>query len=133
MKDVRYWKMIQAQEEAEEEARWEAKCELEDRMNAKTPSKKVWSEEEIMNLIQTNDKVLYGALKKLYACQTVDEQREEATKERNGKGFNGVDASFLSSVAEFLLKRGYLTDKQKVCVRKRLVKYNKQLTLLANA
>lgn len=94
---------------------------------------KVWTEEEIKNLIQTNDKVLYGALKKLYACQTADEQRAETTKERNGKGFNGVDAPFLSSVAEFLLKRGYLTDKQKACTRKRLVKYNKQLTELANA
>lgn len=133
MKDTRYWEMIQAQEEAEEETRWEAKCELEDRMNAKTPSKKVWSEEEIRSLIQTNDKVLYGALKKLYACQTADEQRAETTKERNGKGFNGVDAPFLSSVAEFLLKRGYLTDKQKACTRKKLIKYNKQLTELANA
>lgn len=94
---------------------------------------KVWSEEEIKTLVQTNDKVLYGALKKLYACQTMDEQKVGETTEHNGVGFNGADSKFLSSVSEFLIKRGFLTDKQKACVRKRLVKYNKQLTKLANA
>jgi hypothetical protein len=94
---------------------------------------KVWTEEEIKELVQTNDEVLYGALKKLYACQTADEQNAGETREHNGKGFNGADSKFLSSVSEFLLKRGFLTDKQKACVRKKLVKYNKQLTRLANA
>lgn len=95
--------------------------------------KRVWTEEEIRDLVQTNDTVLYGALKKLYACQTEDERADQETKEHNGMGFNGVDAPFLSSVAEFLLKRGFLTDKQKMYTRKKLVKYNKQLTRLANA
>ena len=93
---------------------------------------KTWTSEEIKNLVQTNDKVLYGALKKLYACQTADEQASGETHEHNGKGFNGVDASFLSSVSEFLIKRGYLTDKQKVITRKKLIKYTNQLTMLAN-
>lgn len=94
---------------------------------------KVWSEQEVKELIQTNDKVLYGALKKLYVEQTKDEQRVGETTEYNGVGFNGADSKFLSSVSKFLIKRGFLTDKQKACVRKRLVKYNKQLTKLANA
>ena len=93
---------------------------------------RVWTEEEIKNLVQTNDKVLYGALKKLYECQTVDEQQIGETKEHNGVGFNGVDSKFLSSVSEFLIHRGFLTEKQKVATRKRLIKYNKQLTRLAN-
>lgn len=97
------------------------------------PSKKVWTEEEIKNLVQTNDKVLYGALKKLYACQTDEEQCDGTTHELNGKGFNGVDAPILSSFCEFLNKAGFLTPKQKAVARKKLVKYNKQLTLLANA
>lgn len=95
--------------------------------------KRVWTEEEIKELVQTNDTVLYGALKKLYACQTADEQSSKETKEHNGVGFNGFDAEFLSSVAEFLLKRGFLTEKQKMYTRRKLVKYNKQLTKLANA
>ena len=93
---------------------------------------RVWSEEEIKELVQTNDKVLYGALKKLYDCQTMDEKQEGATRHYNGKGFNGADSRFLSSVSEFLIRNGFLTEKQKYVTRKRLVKYTKQLTGLAN-
>lgn len=95
-------------------------------------NKRIWTEDEIKNYIQTNDTVLYGALKKLYACQTADEQATGDTHVVNGAGFNGLDAPILSSMAEFLLKTGFLTPKQRVIVRKKLVKYNKQLTKLAN-
>lgn len=94
---------------------------------------RVWTEDEIKNLIQTNDKVLYGALRKIYAEQTADEQAEGQTNHHNGVGFNGVDAPILSSFAEFLKKTGFLTPKQKVIARKKLIKYTKQLTRLANA
>ena len=99
----------------------------------KQAEKKVWTEEEIKSLVQTKDKVLYGALKKLYAEQTADEQNSAQTTYRNGAGFNSVDAKFLTSTSEFLLKTGFLTSKQKAVVRRKLVKYNKQLTRLANA
>lgn len=95
-------------------------------------AKRTWTEDEIKTLVQTNDKVLYGALKKLYNEQTSDEKAAGETKHNNGVGFNGADSKFMSSVAEFLIKRGFMTDKQKYCVRKRLVKYTKQLTRLAN-
>lgn len=95
--------------------------------------KRVWTAEEIADLIQTNDTVLYRALKKLYAEQTRDEQMSGETTHRNGIGFNGVDSRFLSSVAEFLNRTGSLTAKQKVVTRRMLKKYNKQLTRLANA
>ena len=130
-KDERYWRMVQAQEEAEEEARWKAKCKMEDLEHAK--AKRIWTEDEIRKLVQTNDKVLYGALRKLYAEQTADEQRDGATKHHNGVGFNGPDSQIMSSFAEFLIRTGFLTDKQKTVARKKLVKYNKQLTKLANA
>lgn len=93
---------------------------------------RVWTETEIKELIQTNDKVLYGALKKLYDCQTADEQAAGQTHEVNHMGFNGVDAPILSSFCEFLNKTGFLTDKQKLLARKKLIKYTKQLTHLAN-
>lgn len=96
-------------------------------------SAKVWTEDEIRELIQTNDVVLYRALKRLYACQTEDEQRAGQTKIYNGVGFNGADSRFLSSTAEFLNKTGFLTTKQKAVVRKKMIKYTKQLTRLANA
>lgn len=96
-------------------------------------TQKIWTEDEIKQLVQNNDKVLYGALKKLYGEQTTDEQNSHETKEHNGVGFNGVDAPFLSNVSEFLIRNGFLTDKQKYYVRKKLVKYTKQLVRLANA
>ena len=94
--------------------------------------KRVWTEDEIKNLVQENDKVLYGALRKLYSQQTMDEKSCGDTIEHNGVGFNGADAKFLSSTAEFLNKTGFLTDKQKFVVRKKMIKYTKQLTRLAN-
>lgn len=93
---------------------------------------RTWTKEEIKILVQTNDKVLYGSLKALYNCQTVEEKNTKDTVEHNGKGFNGVDAKFLSSCAEFLIKNGFLTSKQKIIVRRKLIKYNNQITKLAN-
>lgn len=93
---------------------------------------KIWTEEEIRNMIQTDDRVLYRALNRLYQCQTEDEQRQCRTTHRNGVGFNGVDGKFMTSICKFMITRGYLTDKQKYCARKKIVKYTKQLTALAN-
>lgn len=95
-------------------------------------SKRVWTEDEIRQLVQTNDKVLYGALKHLYACQTESEKSTASTHVHNGAGFNATDAEFLTSICQGLEKYGRLTDKQKAVARKKLVKYNKQLTRLAN-
>lgn len=94
---------------------------------------RIWTEDEIRELIQTNDKVLYGALRNLYNEQTEDEKAEGDTKHNNGVGFNGADAKIMSSFAEFLKRTGFLTPKQKAVARRKLVKYNKQLTKLANA
>lgn len=101
-------------------------------MSTTTTTTKTWTKEEIKTLVATNDKVLYGALKQLYARQTADERELKETNCQNGLGFNGVDAPFLTNVAEFLLKTGFLTDKQKVITRRKLVKYTGQLTKIAN-
>lgn len=95
-------------------------------------SRRIWTEDEIRDYVQTNDKVLYGAIKKLYDEQTADEKVAGETKYYNGVGFNGADSKFMSSVAEFLIRRGYLTERQKFAARKRMMKYTKQLTRLAN-
>lgn len=94
---------------------------------------RTWTEDEIRTLVQSNDKVLYGALKKLYACQTAEEQAVGVTNVQNGAGFNGVDAPILTNFAQFLERTGFLTPRQKALARKKLKKYNRQLTALANA
>ena len=94
--------------------------------------RRVWTQDEIRTLVQTNDTVLYGALKKLYACQTADEIAEGTATHRNGAGFNGIDAGILTSFCEFLNRTGFLTTKQKALARKKMIKYTRQLTMLAN-
>ena len=91
-----------------------------------------WSTDQMKDLMESNDKVLYGALKALYSQQTSDEQATGFTTYHNNVGFNGCDSKILSSMAEFLLRNDYLSDKQKIIVRKKLVKYIRQITILAN-
>lgn len=93
---------------------------------------RVWTVEEIGNLVQTNDVVLYRALRRIYDKQTQYEKITRATCESNGVGFNHADTKFMTSVCEHLIKWNTLTDNQKFCARKRLVKYTKQLTKIAN-
>ena len=94
--------------------------------------RRIWKQEEIKQLISSNDKMVYRCLQVLYSFQTTDEKFCKDTMERNGKGFNSVDAEFMSSCANFYQKNGYLTNKQKEIVRKKLIKYTRQLTDFAN-
>ncbi len=93
---------------------------------------KVWTEDEIRNLLLTNDIMLMRSLMKLYDLQTQDEQEQGRTKHLNGVGFNGADSRFMSSVAQFLIRRNFLTNKQIACVRRRIMKYTGQITRIAN-
>lgn len=93
---------------------------------------RVWTKEEIKNLIATNDKMVCVSLKKLYSYQTELERNCHETQESNGVGFNGVDAPILTSFAQFYLERGYLSQKQIAIARKKLAKYAGQLTSIAN-
>ncbi len=93
---------------------------------------RVWTVEEIKTLILTNDKMVARSVVVLYERQTASEQAAQETHERNGVGFNGVDASILSSFAEFYKSRGYLSVKQTAIARKKLGKYARQLVSIAN-
>lgn len=93
---------------------------------------RVWTKEEIKNLIQTNDKMVALSLKQLYNYQTEYERTSHETTENNGVGFNGVDAPILTSFTLFYLEKGYLSPKQTEIARKKLIKYSGQLTKIAN-
>lgn len=94
---------------------------------------KVWTEDEIKNLLQTDTKFLCRALKRLYERQTVEEKSSKDTHVVNGRGFNKIDAELLSGICEWGMAHGKLTDKQVEIVRKRIMKYAKQLASIANA
>lgn len=115
--------------EAEQEAAaFMSKMEYEQSLN-----KKVWTKENMKEILAKYDDQVCKAVVKIYEYQTADEQRAGETKENNGVGFNGADAQIMSSFAEFYKKRGYLSPKQLMIARKKIMKYAAQLAKIANA
>ena len=82
--------------------------------------------------ISVDDAWLMRGVLAIYAQQTAEEQRTEQTIEKNGVGFNGCDAVFLSSIAEFIKRNGFLTPKQLRYTRMKMIKYSGQLARIAN-
>ena len=93
---------------------------------------KYWLESEIKNLLETNDDMVKGSLKKLYSYQTKSEQEYADTHILNGVGFNAYDAPVLTSITVWYIEKGFLTQAQIRLARKKLMKYVKQLTKIAN-
>ena len=107
-------------------------------------AKDIQTVEDMRLALETNDRILCGAVLALYKCQTADEQQTQATRHENGIGFNGTDANILSSFAEQIRQRkeqeragtlptgyGLLSPKQIAIARKKMPKYAKQLLRLA--
>lgn len=80
----------------------------------------------IQNQIATNMAWTTKALLTVFANQTADEQRTETTNLHNRKGFTATDAKFMCNVAK-KVNRFTLTDRQLYMVRKKLMKYWKQV------
>ena len=78
-----------------------------------------------------NRTLVYRMLQAMYNRQTQFEQEIKGTVIENGIGFNGVDANFLSSVAENSKQYGNLTGKQCDKVAAKLIKYAGQLQDIA--
>ncbi|PHE64142.1 hypothetical protein COF68_04645 [Bacillus toyonensis] len=93
---------------------------------------KYWTEEEIKELLQRNPKAVYKGIVAIYKLQTDDEKVSKETKDLNGLGFNAVDSTILSSFAEQIMKGKQLSPKQFAIASKRIMKYTKQLTMIAN-
>lgn len=75
--------------------------------------------ENIVKLLEDNDKAVMRALVVINNNQTVDEQNAENTRYQNGKGFRPCHARMGTNMAEFFKRRGYLTEKQIGYWRKR--------------
>ena len=85
---------------------------------------------EIKSKLLTDDDFLEKSVINLYHCQTSREQELGFTVSRNGKGFNMTDSFRLSKIAIRLIKGSHLSDKELKAVRKRMVKYARQLILI---
>ena len=81
----------------------------------------------IKERIQTEEEYAIGTLMTLFSFQTDDEQAVGVTHHKNGMGFNGQDAPFLTSLAETYSLRKKLSPRQVEYVKKRCQKYWKQL------
>jgi len=78
-------------------------------------------------LLDRNPRAVERAMVVLYHRQTSDEQVSSSTNHLNGRGFNGVDAAFGSSLARQVLDGRALSIKQLDHARKMVKKYVRQL------
>lgn len=85
--------------------------------------RKVWTEQEIATLIQTNDKVFHNIIKKIASLFTPNYIRDY---------FSKADYKFFSSIYSYYLKNNHYTAKQVWVARKKLANYTSKLTELAN-
>lgn len=92
-----------------------------------------WNKDNMKDILAKYDDQVCKAIVKIYEYQTADERVCHETKENNGVGFNGADAPIMSSFAEFYMKRGFLSPKQLMIARKKIMKYAGQLANIANA
>jgi hypothetical protein len=70
------------------------------------------TKEQIIHLLQVNDKAVIRALIVLNERQTEEEQTKEMTKFHNGRGFRPCHARMGTSMAKFYFRNQYLTSKQ---------------------
>ena len=63
----------------------------------------------------------------VYGFQTEGEKFSKETIEENGIGFSGCDAMILSSFAQQLLDKNYLSQKQMEITRRKMLKYCGQI------
>jgi hypothetical protein len=91
-----------------------------------------WTKDQIKEQLQKSDKWVLRAVCAIHAKQTAEEKSAKITRVYNGIGFNGIDAEILSSFAEQIQKRGFLTQNKLLIARRRIVKYAGQLARIAN-
>ena len=94
---------------------------------------RVYTKEEIITLLDTNDKAVVRALVRIYERQTAAEQSAEQTTDANGVGFNGPDSRILTYRAKYAIRTGSLSGNHLTDTRERIKKYWKQLLSVANS
>ena len=83
--------------------------------------------EQLRHRLASSDRWALRALMRIYQNQTADEQCREATIERNGIGFTGPDAEILTSFARQYQRRGVLSERQMIILRRRIPAYARQI------
>ena len=100
-------------------------------LEEETPTK-VWTKEEVIDLINKSDMAVYRGIKRLTTFQTPDERTTGKVTDLNGKGFNKFDAPFMTSLANLIEGGAKLSQRQMEAARRILKKYAGQLVRFAN-
>lgn len=93
----------------------------------------MYTEVEIVNLVLSNNRAVDRAMVAIYNRQTESEKVTDSTREQNGVGFSGPDASIGSYYARWVLSGKSLSGKHLDKARKLAVKYRRQLVEIANS
>jgi hypothetical protein len=91
-----------------------------------------WTSEAVKQAIEVDNRFVARALRALFARQTADERAVDDTRHLNGLGFSAADAKRLSLSAKWVEKNGRLDGWYLGEVRRRLLKYGRQLAEIAN-
>jgi hypothetical protein len=94
--------------------------------------KTVYKREQIQSMLMSSDASLIRGLLRIYANQTMDEQKSASVNRNNGIGFRSCDARILTSLAQQAQRKGSLSIKQLDLLRRKMPVYVGQLTNFAN-
>lgn len=92
----------------------------------------MYTKNDITKMLENSDTAVQRALIAIWERQTTSEKASQSTHINNSIGFNGFDAGILSSFAEQFQTKGWLSTKQMIIARKRIMKYAGQLADIAN-
>ncbi len=95
-------------------------------------NKKQW-EMYIRNILKQNDKALIRALMIIYDLQTEKEKNLSESVEDNNEGFNKLDATRLSKIAEKVNKKENLLSIDILMLRALMPKYWRQIMIRCKA
>jgi hypothetical protein len=91
------------------------------------PPENVWTKDKIIAGLDANDEWVRSAVLRVYRLQTAEEQQFHVAAKHNGVGFSKTDAEFMSNIAERIIHRGVLSEKQMGAARRAIKKYWRQL------
>lgn len=94
--------------------------------------RKYWTSEEIRVKLENSLPWLERGILAIYRNQTIEEQRYGETLLENNMGFSGADGKYLSYVAGYLKSGNHLSGHHLEKIRKKMLKYSKQLAKIAN-
>lgn len=97
-------------------------------MREKKVTKKM-KDEYIRRKLAFNPKAAQKALLMIYGSQTPMERafRGQILEEKNGSGFTAFDSEILSSLAEQLQHKGWLSERQNLLLLRKMPRYARQI------